>query len=492
MELKKSYFGHPTGLFVLFFTEMGERFSYYGMRSLLVLYLTQEILLARSDPHAGPAAAKIIGFQAVQSALQTLFGALNPQQLSSQIYGFYTFLAYLTPLMGGYLADRYFGARKTVLVGGLLMALGHFLMIAPSCLMIALLLLALGNGCFKPNLSSQVSTLYPPQDPRLTAAFTFFYMGINLGAFFSPLICGSLGQIYGWHVGFAAAGLGMLLSLLIYWQGGKSTLLPAAAKNERQQFTPVPPPSPLARSPDQPTTRHRVARWGRLSFPFLLVLAVNLLFSSLYEQIGNTLQIFADSSVQWHCWGMQIPSTWFQAINPIFIFLLGPLFSATPSQPSGNRNRNAWFSFDPFLKMALGLFLLGAAFPILILALQVTPSHEKIHLLWMVALMLCLSIGELFLMPTSYALVGRLFPASRLGVGMGLFFISQAFGNLFSGFLGTFYQPAHPTPFFVGISVLGLGSATLLLLLRWHQGNALFASPLSLSPPLPPSLLSSL
>ena len=187
--MQKTILGHPVGLFVLFFTEMWERFSYYGMRALLVLYMVN-YLIHRVETGS----AYVIGFAPLRHAIEAVFGPMTVQPLSSEIYGLYTGFVYFTPFFGGMLADRLLGQRKTVVVGGVLMAIGHFLMAVESMFLVALCFLILGNGCFKPNISTQVGSLYPPDDPRRDRAFTIFYMGINLGAFFSPLVCGTLGQ----------------------------------------------------------------------------------------------------------------------------------------------------------------------------------------------------------------------------------------------------------------------------------------------------------
>ncbi|MDE2293596.1 MAG: peptide MFS transporter, partial [Elusimicrobia bacterium] len=219
MKPQGQWFGHPKGLYILFFTEMWERFSYYGMRALLVLYMVEYLI-----PHADQG-MRVIGYGAVRHGVQALVGLfgihalLTTQALSSQIYGLYTGFVYFTPFFGGILADKIFGQRKTVYVGGVLMAIGHFLMAVPSLFFPALLFLIVGNGCFKPNISTQVGLLYPEGDHRRDSAFTIFYMGINLGAIFSPLICGTLGQVVGWHWGFGAAGVGMLAGLGIYHFG---------------------------------------------------------------------------------------------------------------------------------------------------------------------------------------------------------------------------------------------------------------------------------
>src|SRR3954453_10036171 len=202
-------FGHPRGLSFLFATEMWERFSYYGMKALLVLYMVKYLLQPEN-------AQGVLGFATLKSGLEFLFGPLDIQPLSSPIYGLYTGLVYLTPCPGGYLADRVFGQRRMVVIGASLMAIGHFMMAFEPLFLLALLVLIFGNGAFKPNISTQVGTLYAPGDHRRDRAFSIFYVGINLGAFLAPLVCGTLGEEVGWHYGFAAAGVGMTLGLAIY------------------------------------------------------------------------------------------------------------------------------------------------------------------------------------------------------------------------------------------------------------------------------------
>src|ERR1700684_3039502 len=201
-------FGHPRGLTFLFTTEMWERFSYYGMRSLLVLYMTKYLLLPE---HSGD----VRGLLTVKSALEGIFGPLDVQPLSSQIWGLYTGLVYFTPILGGLLADRVLGQRRTVIIGAVLMAIGHFMMAVEQLFLFALLALILGNGAFKPNISTQVGGLYPPGDHRRDRAYSIFYVGINVGAFLAPLVCGTLGEKVGWRYGFSAAGVGMCIGLSI-------------------------------------------------------------------------------------------------------------------------------------------------------------------------------------------------------------------------------------------------------------------------------------
>src|SRR5499427_2254263 len=206
---RTDFLGHPRGLAFLFTTEMWERFSYYGMRALLVLYMTKYLLL---PDHANT----VIGLASLKSGLESVFGPLGVQPFSSHIYGFYTGFVYLTQFFGGLIADRLLGQHRTILIGASLMAAGHFMMAFEPLFLFALTVLILGNGCFKPNMSAQVGSLYVPGDPRRDRAYLIFYVGINLGAFLAPLVCGTLGEELGWHYGFTAAGVGMTLALAIY------------------------------------------------------------------------------------------------------------------------------------------------------------------------------------------------------------------------------------------------------------------------------------
>ncbi len=432
----KTLFGHPPGLFVLFFTEMWERFSYYGMRALLVLYMTQHLL---QQVQAG---APVFGFAALQSGLESLYGPLANQALASQIYGLYTGLVYFTPFFGGLLADRLLGQRNCVVLGGVMMAIGHFLMAIEALFLPALLFLILGNGCFKPNISTQVGHLYAPGDPRRDGAFTIFYMGINLGAFFSPLICGTLGQIYGWHYGFAAAGVGMLLGLSIYLSGQK--YLAAVAMHQ------------VAVAPKALNRRD----WRAIAGLMLLAM-LNIVFWAVYEQQGNTLQLFAEYQTDRRVWGWEMPSTWFQALNPAFIFFLAPLLDSLSLRLSKRGN-------DPssIAKMAIGAGLLGAAFLVLIFALGVQADSVRINFLWLVACTLIYTLGELYLSPIGLSLVSKVAPAKLIGMLMGMWFLSSFFGNYLSGYLGTYYTKMPHSEFFALLAALGIGTGLAIFALK--------------------------
>src|ERR1041384_968711 len=288
-------FGHPKGLTVLFATEMWERFSYYGMASLLVLYLVKYLLLP------GQVEA-VIGYRAVKAALESLFGPLGTQPFASQIYGFYAGFAYLLPIGGGYLADRLFGQRTMAIVGALLMAAGHFLMAVESMLFIALGLLVLGMGAFKPNVSTQVGSLYAANDPRRVPAYSIYYVGINIGALFAPLVAGTLGGEVGWHYGFAAAGVGMLISLSIYLSGLRH----------------LPPDERSAPQAPQSAARPLGGRERLLMGGLLAVFLLTGLFWASYEQQSNTIVLwaedFTDRRINLGFWQGDFPTTWFLAL----------------------------------------------------------------------------------------------------------------------------------------------------------------------------------
>jgi POT family proton-dependent oligopeptide transporter len=428
----RTILGHPPGLFILFFTEMWERFSYYGMRSLLVLFMVDHLFLR---PDVGQ---EVLGFNAIKGTLESIFGPLAIQPLSSQIYGLYTAFVYLTPLFGGILADRWLGRRKTVVVGAVLMAIGHFLMAIENLFFIALLFLIMGNGAFKPNISTQVGDLYPPGDPRRDRAFTIFYMGINLGAFFSPLICGTLGQKLGWHYGFGAAGVGMVLGLILYLWGRKFLAPEVLARTKEARK--------LER---QPLTKDE---WRRV-WALVVLCALNIVFWGVYEQQGNTMQLFADRNTDWNFMGFEVPSTWYQSFNPMIIFMFAPLLNILWAWQSRRKREPG-----SVIKMAIGCFLLGASFLIMIAGTRGMGPDERRSVLWLLSTTFVLTIGELYLSPIGLSLVTKVAPARIVSMMMGVWFLSSFFGNYMSGFLGTFWEKMPREAFFGMLCVLGIAA----------------------------------
>ena len=437
-SIQPDLFGHPRALSFLFATEMWERFSYYGMRALLVLYMVKYLLL--------PAAAgRVHGLAAFKQALEFVFGPLDPQPLASQIYGFYTGLVYLTPIFGGLLADRVLGQRRTVILGAALMAVGHFLMAFERWFLLALLVLILGNGCFKPNISTQVGMLYPPGDRRRDRAFSIFYVGINLGAFFSPLVCGTLGEEWGWHYGFGAAGVGMTIGLIVYLTA--TPTLPADAFAKRAAA------APLTRTD-----------WQSIAAILVLILPVSL-FWATYEQQGNTIVLWSSQYTDRHLFGAQIPVTWFQAFNPFMIFAFTP-FVVALWRWQGAREPTT------VTKLAIGCFLNAASWLIMLVAARVA-SGGQASWLWLFAFFVVITVGELYLSPTSLSLVTKVAPASLLSLMMGVWLGTSFTGNLLSGYLGTFWSSMSKESFFLMLAILSAAAGLVIALLHRPLRNVL-------------------
>ncbi|MGC1695889.1 MAG: peptide MFS transporter [Pseudolabrys sp.] len=430
---QRDLFGHPRGLTFLFATEMWERFSYYGMRALLVLYMVKYLL---APQHA----AGVAGLGAFKSALEFVFGPLETQQLASQIYGFYTGLVYLTPILGGLLADRVLGQRRTVILGAALMAIGHFMMAFEHLFLFALGVLILGNGAFKPNISTQVGALYAPGDRRRDRAFSIFYVGINLGAFLAPLVCGTLGEEFGWHYGFAAAGVGMTAGLVIY--------LFAA---------PALPPDALAR---RETTHAPPDRAARRSIVALLLLFLPVsLFWGIYEQQGNTIVLWASEYTDRHLLGAQIPVTWFQALNPFMIFAFTPFIVALWRRQGAREPSTV-------AKMAIGCFLAALAY-LLLVAAAFLSSGAQASWLWLFVYFVVLTIGELYLSPTSVSLVTIVAPLHLLSMMMGVWLATSFIGGFLAGYLGTFWSSMTKSAFFLMLALIAaLAGLAIMLLIR--------------------------
>jgi proton-dependent oligopeptide transporter, POT family len=436
-------FGQPIGLYVLFFTEMWERFSYYGMRALLTLYMVNYL----SKPEIG---AGVLGF----SAIKNFFGNPSAQALSSQIYGNYTALVYLTPFFGGILADRIIGQRKTVVLGGVLMACGHFLMAIESFFFPALLLIILGNGCFKPNVSTQVGGLYPQGDPRRDGAYGIFYVGINLGAFFAPLVCGTLGQTMGWHYGFSAAGIGMVVGLIVYIAGQKYLAPDNLMEMKANQLA--------GKTEKQPLTRSEWVRIGGL----MALCVLNVFFWAVYEQQGNTIALWADKLTDRHIFGTswEMPSTWFQSVNPFFIFAFTPLLTLFWNQQASSGKETPTVN-----KMAIGLFFVGLSYTVMFFSAKTLTGTNLTSAWYLIGFFVLLTIGELYVSPVGLSLVTKVAPARIVSMMMGLWFLSVFGGNSLGGNLGTLWEKMPKENFF--LLMIAISFATSLAI--WA-----FSSPL--------------
>ena len=443
-----TWLGHPKGLFVLFFTEMWERFSYYGMRGLMKLYMvnylfvaTREVLQADGSPTIAGDPAAVIGWETIRTLINS-DPATTAGSYASVIYGWYTGLVYLTPVVGGWLADKYLGQRKTVFLGGVLMAIGHFVMAFENWFFIALAFLIVGCGAFKPNISTQVGNLYPPGDPRRDGAFTIFYMGINLGAFICNLVCGTLAATLGWHYGFGAAGVGMLIGLVVYAWGQKylapDTLTVAQAS------------SAAGTAPEKLSSEE----WKRVMALVALCL-LNVVFWAVYEQQGNTMQTWADERTAWPMIGsFQVPATWFQSFNPLFIFLLAPLFDMFWAWQAKKGSEPTSVG-----KMAIGSIVLGLSFIVMVVGARFV-GEEKGSWFWPVFCTLLLTVGELYLSPIGLSLVTKVSPARIVSMMMGMWFLSSFLGNTLSGYIGVLFEQKilSAGQFFLFLTVLGVAT----------------------------------
>jgi len=457
--------GHPRGLYVLFITEMWERFSYYGMRAIFMLFLTKALLMSDKD--------------------------------ASNIYGSFTGLVYLTPLLGGYLSDRYWGNRRSILYGGILMAIGQFLLffsgnslnsdLSNPLMLGGLTMLIIGNGFFKPNISTMVGQLYPKGDGRVDGAFTIFYMGINLGAFFSPIICGGLGDtgdVSDFKYGFLAAGIGMIISVITFEllknkyivnpEGAAVGMPPVksaqssgegVASTAGNNFTKIGLIlligfalvfifhnflgldligafifSSAIAIPAMIITDSSLTRDEKQRIWVIFILAFFVIFFwSAFEQAGASLTIFADQQTDRHIGSWEMPASWFQSINPLGIILLAPLFSSLWV----GMNRRKIEPSSP-LKMAIGLALLCLGYVVIMFGVNGVDSATKISMWWLIILYALHTMGELCLSPIGLSMVSKLAPVRFASLLMGTWFLANAAANKLAGSLSALIPPATP------------------------------------------------
>jgi len=435
---RREFLGHPLGLSILFGTEMWERFSYYGMRALLVLYLTKYLLLPGHVEH-------VWGYSEIKAFFEFLFGPLDVQPLSSLIYGSYTGLIYFTPLPGGWVADRVMGQKRVVVLGIILMALGHFMMAVESLLFPALLLLIIGGGIFKPNTTGQVGSLYSPGDHRRDRAYSIFYVGVNVGAFIAPLVCGTLGEEVGWHYGFGAAGVGMLIALAIYLVGFASL-----------------PEDSLTKERAQHRERQRLTWEEWRAVLALLTLCIPLtLYWACYEQQGNTVNLWTadntDRTINLVFWRGEIPVTWFQSFNPFMIFAFTPLILEFWARQAARGTEP-----NSVMKMTLGCFSLMIANLVMVAAILLT-GDGKASWLWLVVYIGILTVGEIYLAPISYSLTSKVSPPQILSTMMAVTFVPNFLGGGFlQGWLGSFWSSMSKLDFFLMIAAISAAAGVIV------------------------------
>jgi POT family proton-dependent oligopeptide transporter len=433
------FLGHPVGLVPLFFTELWERFSYYGMRSILILYMTS------AATQGG------LGFDVKQA---------------SSIYGWYTMAVYLTALPGGWVADYLTGARLAVLIGGIIIACGHFSMVfhSTSLVFLGMGLIAVGTGLLKPNISVMVGKLYRENDPRRDSGFSIFYMGINIGALLAPLAVGflakgetfkrfltSIGQdpAKSWHWGFGIAGVGMVLGLIVYLLSSR-TLAGVGEKIPRGL---------KATAGSEPAPALTASDWKRIA-AILILFVFTILFWAAYEQKGASLNLFADKLVLTEVAGKSFPAPFLQSLTPLFVIMLTPVFALIwaalkdrqPSSPA---------------KFNLGLLLIGTAYLLMIPAAMLT-AQGRVSFWWLVGLYFLEVCGEMCLSPVGLSMVTRLAPVRFVGLMMGGWFLATSLGNKLAGYLSGFFianDPWQLRNLYGGIAFGLLGSAMLLAIL---------------------------
>jgi POT family proton-dependent oligopeptide transporter len=431
-------FGHPRGLTVLFAAEMWERFSYFGNAALIVLYMVKYLLdPARIDT--------VLGIGVVKAAFGMLFGPLDPQPFASQLFGFYTGFAYFMPVLGGLIADRWLGQRRTVIAGGTLMALGHFLMAFEALFLLALTFLIFGIGAFKPNISTQVGALYAPGDSRRERAYAIFYVGINIGAFLAPLVCGTLAAAFGWHYGFAAAGIGMLISLGIYLAGHRSLPADQLSRSGAAQRGTI---------PLDPDARRNVRA-------LFAIAGATLFFWAAFDQQVITMLLWAEDfterGVNLWFWQGEIPAVWFLSLNPLMIFVLTPFLVRLWADQS-RRQRE-----PPALrKMAFGCACLTAAYLLMAVAAH---GAGKASPFWLVGYFAIATLGELCLAPIGLALVVTIAPVRMHSMLMGVWFAATLPADILAGYLGGFWSSLPKTTFFLLIAAVAAVAAVALAVL---------------------------
>ena len=435
----RSFLGHPVGLGYLAFTEAWERFSFYGMQTLLVLYMTKLLLLPGHVENV-----------ALFAEFRKVYGGLDGQALASAIFGTYAASVYLTPILGGFLADRVLGKRRTVLLGALTMAAGHFLMAFELTFLFALLCLVLGSGMFKGNISSQVGSLYAPGDLRRADAFQIFYLGINAGVIAAPLIVGTLGEVFGWHYGFGAAGVGMLIGLGIYLAGQKH--LP------KEHFSP------------RATARIVAPKLERDEWPaviaLLLLIPVLAIAIVPNNQIFNAYLVWGDQQFDLVWRGTKLPTTWLVTLDAVvsvsFLAIVAAFYRWYGKH---------WREPDEITKLIIGSVISVAGVLCLYMAAATQGPGEKIGLFWPVAFHFINSIAFAHIFPISLALFSKVAPKAVNATMLGMYFLAFFIGNSLVGWVGGFYQTMPTTTFWLMHAGFALFSLAVFVLFKVFIGT---------------------
>jgi POT family proton-dependent oligopeptide transporter len=429
LDSQKQLWGHPIGLYVLFFTEMWERFSYYGMRAILVLYLVAE----------------------------STEGAINPglnweTGEALALYGTYTMLVYVASIPGGWIADNILGQKKSVLYGGILLVLGHSILAYEElwAFYTGLGLIIAGVGMLKPNISSMVGGLYSQGDVRRDKGFIIFYIGINVGAFLSSLIVGYVGETYGWHYGFGLAGIGMTLGLIQYMLGqkylsGVGDFIGDSSSNDQNNALNI------------PLTKIEKDRLVVLFLSFILV----IVFWGAFEQAGGLMNIYASEKTDRMLMGWEVPASWFQSLNAMFIIFLGTIV-ATYWAKRKLKNKLS----SSLFKMIIGLIIMGTGFFFMSAAATQYETQGSSAMYWLVLAYLFHTIGELCISPVALSFITKLAPLKYASLTMGVYFAMTGFGNKLAGWLGEASVSLGEFTIFTGIAVFCVVFGLLVLVFR--------------------------
>lgn len=422
-----AFFGHPRGLGFLAGTEMWERFSFYAMQALLMLYMTKYLLLPGNI-------GKVVGLGTYRSVLENMFGPMTDLALAAQTFGLYSGLILVTPLAGAYLGDRVLGRTKTITIGALLMSAGHLTMASEQAFLLALLLLILGGGCFIGNLAAQIGGLYTPEDTRRTRAFGVYLMALNVGAFMAPLVAGTMGERIGFHWGFGAAGVGMLIGLATYLAGRRHM-----------------PPDLVARG--QTPTRLDRAQWVTVGAIVLTLLPRILLFGAAQQAYG-IMVVWADTAVDRTIGTFEVPVTWILTADGL-ITILGVLLANRIWDRLSARDREP----NDVIKIGIGGASITASFVIV----GLLANLEQVPIAGWLAFYLVLGLSYAWMDPPSKAIIGRYAPQSVNGMMFAFSALAGAFGFFLLGYLGRFYEPLGPSLYFLLTAIMPGIAAVMML-----------------------------
>ncbi|MGM9486359.1 peptide MFS transporter [Ideonella sp. YS5] len=446
----RAFFGHPAGLGWLAFCELWERFSYYGMQALLVLYLTNYLFLPE---HIG----QVAGIDALRRMIEGVTGPRTTQQLASAVFGLYAGFVFLTPLFGGLVADRWLGRTKTVVIGASLMAVGHFLMAFEASFLPALACLLIGVGCFKGNIAAQVGDLYAPQDKRRASAFQIFMLAVQIAVILAPIVCGTLGEKVAWHWGFGAAGVGMVIGLFVYLAG-------------RRWLPPEPKVGKARAAGGESGVASRMSRADIGRFGLLIALLPVLMLSIVgNQQYQNAFPLWSQKHMDLVLFGWDVPVTWLQAVDAV-ISTATMVASIAFWRWWANRRREP----DELTKMALGsLLAAGGPALIAIAASLVEATGEKVSFVWTLGYTIVNDFGFANILPVGLALYSRVSPKRFEGLVLGVYYLHLFFGNTFVGWLAGLLETMPGRDFWALHATLVAAAGALLFACRFLFGRLL-------------------